>query len=87
MSQFFEVIMLICFGISWPISIVKALRTKIVAGKSPIFMSVVAIGYVSGILFKLTSDQISPVIALYIINFIMVCIDLFLYRRYLPNNR
>ncbi len=87
MSTIFETIMLICFGISWPISIVKAIKTKVVAGKSPLFMSIVIIGYISGVLFKLTSDDISPVIALYILNLVMVCIDLILYYRYLPKKK
>lgn len=84
LNVLFEIIMLVCFGISWPISIIKALRTKVVAGKSPLFMSIVALGYISGILFKLTSETVSPVIALYIVNFFMVSFDLSLYYRYLP---
>ena len=32
----FEALMLICFGLSWPVSILKALRTK-VSGKSPLY--------------------------------------------------
>ena len=44
----FEVGMLLCFGVSWPISIVKALRTKKVVGKSPLFMIVICIGYLCG---------------------------------------
>ena len=35
----FEAIMLICFGAGWPISVAKALRTKVVSGKSPLFMA------------------------------------------------
>jgi len=46
----FEVLMLVCFGLSWPISIAKALRTEKVAGKSPVFMGVICLGYLSGIL-------------------------------------
>lgn len=33
----FEIVMLLCFAASWPFSIVKALRTKVVIGKSPVF--------------------------------------------------
>ena len=51
--SFFELAMLICFGVSWPISISKALRTKVVAGKSPVFMSIVIAGYACGIVHKL----------------------------------
>lgn len=74
----FEVIMLVCFGISWPISIIKALRTRQVAGKSPLFMIIVMTGYASGIVHKLLNAQ-DWVISLYILNLLMVGIDLILY--------
>jgi uncharacterized membrane protein len=82
--SFFEAVMLICFGISWPISIAKALRTKVVAGKSPFFMAIVCCGYLSGILHKLIYD-LNWVIALYCLNAIMVATDLALYLHYAPN--
>jgi hypothetical protein len=77
----FEAGMLVCFGVSWPISIIKALRTKVVDGKSPIFMFIIALGYICGMLHKIfyNFDQI---FLLYVFNFIMVSIDLFLYRKY-----
>jgi len=77
----FEFIMLICFGVSWPISIAKALRTKTVAGKSPLFMMIIMTGYASGIIHKLL-NSFDWVIALYALNFIMVGLDLLLYLRY-----
>lgn len=77
----FETLMLICFGVSWPISIIKALRTKTVAGKSPVFMIIVISGYASGVMHKLLYSQ-DWVIILYVINFILVSIDLFLYFYY-----
>ncbi len=79
----FEAIMLICFGISWPISIAKAVHTKVVAGKSPLFMAVVFIGYASGLAFKVTGT-LDWVTFLYALNMIMVAIDFTLYFRYLP---
>lgn len=77
----FEIVMLVCFGVSWPISIAKALRTKTVTGKSPGFMAVVCLGYMSGMLHKVfyASDW---VIVLYGLNLVMVAIDLGLYFRY-----
>jgi hypothetical protein len=79
----FEALMLICFGVSWPISIAKALRTKVVAGKSPVFMIVLIIGYGCGVTHKIlySPDWIT---GLYALNMIMVSIDLSLYFRYLP---
>ena len=73
--------MLVCFGISWPVSIAKTLRTKVVAGKSPAFMAIVSLGYLSGIVHKLL---FSPdwVTGLYALNLTMVLTDLVLYTRY-----
>lgn len=79
----FEALMLICFGISWPVSIWKALRTRIVAGKSPMFMAIVFLGYLSGIAFKLTGKP-DWVLALYVMNAVLVMTDLLLYFKFLP---
>ena len=79
----FEIIMLTCFGISWPISVLKSIRTHHVTGKSPLFMMLIAIGSVSGALHKYYSD-LDWVIVLYIFNLIMVLLDLALYLRYAP---
>lgn len=73
--------MLLCFGISWPISIAKALRTKTVAGKSPVFMAIVIAGYGFGIIHK-TLYSFNWVIYLYALNLILVAIDMSLYFRY-----
>lgn len=77
----FEAGMLVCFGVSWPISIIKALRTKMVDGKSPIFMIIIALGYVFGMVHKIVYN-FDQVFLLYVFNFVMVSIDLFLYRKY-----
>ena len=79
----FEILMLACFGISWPISIAKSLKTKNVSGKSPLFMTIVCLGYLSGTMHKLIYSY-DWVIILYILNFLLVAIDLFLYFRYIP---
>jgi len=79
----FEAIMLLCFGISWPISIAKSLRTKRVSGKSPMFMTVVCIGYMSGVIHKIVFS-FDWVIVLYAANMLMVAFDIYLYFHYLP---
>jgi hypothetical protein len=80
----FEAFMLLCFGVSWPLSIAKALRTKVVEGKSPLFMTVIGIGYLSGIIHKVLFS-FDWIILLYALNMTMVAIDLGLYFRYLPS--
>lgn len=79
--SFLEIGMLICFGISWPISIIKSLKTRKVTGKSPLFMGIVALGYISGTLHKIFF-AFDAVIFLYIFNFLMVSTDLVLYYRF-----
>lgn len=74
----FELMMLICFGVSWPISVLKSLRTKSTAGKSLLFMIIILIGYIFGILHKILYS-FDFVIYAYIFNFIMVSVDVALY--------
>ena len=82
----FEIAMLVLFGVSWPISIAKALRTKKVEGKSPLFMGLISLGYLCGILHKVTA-AFDWVTGLYALNLAMILIDLSLYFRYLPRHR
>ena len=79
--SFFEATMLICFGISWPVSIAKALRTKVVAGKSPLFMAIVCLGYLCGVVHK-ALYSFDWIIALYAVNLVLVAVDLSLYFLY-----
>ncbi len=74
----FEILMLVCFGLSWPISIAKVLRTRQVGGKSPVFLTIICLGYLSGIVHKI---MYSPdwVIVFYVMNLVLVGIDLTLY--------
>jgi len=81
----FEIIMLVCFGFSWPVSIAKALRTKVVRGKSPFFLGLILIGYVAGMTHKYLYAHGDPVIWLYAVNFLLVATDLSLYIRYRKN--
>lgn len=77
----FEAIMLICFGLSWPVSIAKTLRTKTVAGKSPLFLSLLCVGYICGIIHKVLYAP-DWIILLYGLNLCMIAADLFLYFKY-----
>ena len=78
---FFETIMLICFGLSWPISVYKSIRSRSTKGKSAFFIVAIIIGYISGIIGKIVNGQISYVLILYCINLCVVSVDLGLYLR------
>ena len=76
-----EVLFLLCFACSWPFSIAKSLRTKVVTGKSPVFMGLIILGYIFGIVHKLAHNN-DVVIYLYAFNALMVATDLILYFYY-----
>lgn len=81
-----EVLFLVCFAISWPVSIAKSLRTKVVIGKSPLFMSLIILGYIFGIIHKFLYSK-NIVVFLYMFNALLVSTDLFLYYLYIGKNR
>ena len=80
MNSFFEVVMLVCFGAAWPVSIYKSYVARTTAGKSVVFLVIIEIGYLAGICFKLTGT-LDYVIGLYVLNALMVLVDIALYWR------
>lgn len=73
--------MIICFGLSWPMSIYRTLKVKQVTGKSVIFLWFVFVGYIAGIFHKIV-NSFDWVIVIYSMNACMVFIDIFLYYVY-----
>jgi hypothetical protein len=82
----FEAIMLISFGLAWPLNIYKSWRTRSAAGKNVWFLYVVALGYAAGIINKILYDP-DIVLYLYVLNLTMVCTDTVLYYRNLRLDR
>ncbi len=80
MLSIFEVGMLLCFGFAWPTNIIKSLKSKSTGGKSPMFLVIILVGYIFGIIHKITYSR-DIVLVLYILNLLMVSIDLSLYFR------
>ena len=85
MAEILEVCMVLCFGISWPASIIKSYRARTAKGKSLLFIVMIGIGYVCGIAAKLfhfaaTGDLRYPIF-FYILNLLMISTELVLYFR------
>lgn len=81
-----EALMIVCFGLSWPMSIIKAYKARTAKGTSIFFMSFIELGYVCGIISKLilnSWDSWVKILAFvfYIINLVMVGIGICLYIR------
>ncbi len=79
MVTVFESLMLICFGISWPIAVWKSYTSRSTKGKSIIFMGAIIFGYICGICGKILGGNINYVLALYILNLCFVSVDFALY--------
>lgn len=86
MSEFLEIIMIVSFGASWPFNVAKSIKTRSTKGKSLLFLCLIDLGYVAGIVSKLTNQsymaQFSEkwyVLFFYVLNLIMVTCDLILY--------
>ncbi len=89
MAQFLEMMMMVFFGISWPINIVKDLRSRTAKGKSLGFGVFVVLGYTCGLAGKILSGNITYVVFFYVLNTVMVSIDfaLTLRNHYLDKQR
>ncbi len=81
MSQLLETIMLICFGLSWPINVYKAYKARTAAGTSPLFILLIITGYVAGIAAKIIMGQINFVLVVYFLNLVIVLFNLAVYFR------
>lgn len=73
--MFFEAMMMICFGASWPFAIIKTIKVKNPAGKSYLFMVLILLGYISGCIYKLT-HHMNIVFYLYAFNGLLVAADM-----------
>lgn len=81
MSSILETAMLVCFGFSWPLNVVKAYRAKTAKGTSLPFILLIITGYVAGISAKLISGQTNYVLIAYMLNLIIVSINVLVYFR------
>ena len=80
MPQLLETLMLVLFGISWPINILKSYKVRTARGKSVVFLFIVLLGYLCGLAAKIVST-VNYVCVFYAINSIMVTVDILIYFR------
>ena len=78
MAQLCEVLMLVCFGISWPFNIAKSLKSRTAKGKSVAFELCIIIGYVCGLAGKFIGGNVTYVVIVYVLDLLMVTTDLIL---------
>ena len=88
MAEFLEVVMVVSFGASWPLNVMKSYKARTTKGKSLPFLCLIFFGYIAGIASKLLNEAYMASIAskwyvlfFYVLNLIMVGVDLCLYIR------
>lgn len=81
MESILETVMLVCFGFSWPLNVIKAYRAKTAKGTSLPFILLIITGYIAGISAKLISGQINYVLIAYILNLAIVSLNVIVYFR------
>ena len=89
MINLLEALMIICFGLSWPVSIYKSYTSRTAKGKSLGFELIIWVGYILGIIRKFlqlaqggTFDGMFWLgFVFYFINITEVTIDIILYFR------
>ncbi len=81
MSSIFETIMLICFGLSWPINVIKAYQARTAKSTSLPFILLILAGYVAGIIAKLITHQVNYVLLVYLLNLAIVLLNIVVYFR------
>ncbi len=86
MPETLEIVMLLCFGASWPINAVKSYKARTTKGKSIFFLLLIELGYIAGIAAKLLNPAFDfatkwYVLFFYVLNFLMVAVDVALYFR------
>ncbi len=94
MPEIFEIGMLVCFGASWPMNVIKSWKARTTKGKSLAFVCLILLGYVAGIISKLINPVYMAsfsekwyVLFFYVLNFCMVGVDFCLYFRNLKLDR
>ncbi|MBE6957545.1 MAG: hypothetical protein E7447_00130 [Ruminococcaceae bacterium] len=88
MSEILEVVMIVSFGASWPMNVIKSWKARTAKGKSLAFLCLILFGYVAGITGKFLNEAYMAdfaekwyVLFFYFLNLIMVGTDLILYFR------
>ena len=88
MAEILEIVMIVSFGASWPMNVIKSYKAKTTKGKSIAFLCLIFFGYIAGIASKFSNAAYMAafsekwyVLFFYVLNFVMVSADLALYYR------
>ena len=81
-AEILEILMVVCFGCSWPMNVRKSYLARTTKGKSLGFLIMICIGYVCGIASKIIGGSFKwYVMFFYVLNLFMVSLDVAMYAR------
>ncbi len=81
-AEILEILMVVCFGFSWPMNVIKSYHARTTKGKSLGFLLMICIGYVFGIASKIIGGSYKwYVMFFYVLNLCMVSLDVAMYAR------
>ena len=81
MPEILETLMLICFGMSWPMNVYRNYKARTARGMSLLFILLIISGYVACIGAKILTGNFTYVLAVYVLNLLFVSINLLVYVR------
>ncbi len=81
LAPIFESLMLICFGFSWPLNVLKAYKARTAKGTSLPFILLIITGYIAGIIAKFLNHSVGYVLVVYFLNLAIVTTNLMVYFR------
>ena len=81
MAAVLEAIMLLCFGLSWPINAIKAWRARTAKATSPAFLALITFGYMAGIAAKFVGHNVNWVLGVYVFNLMALIVNDLIYLR------
>ena len=89
MAELLEILMIVSFGVSWPINLRKLIKAKSTKGVSLAFYFLVFFGYCAGIASKFINESYMAnfaskwyVLVFYFFNLIVVGLNIIVYFRY-----
>lgn len=88
MAELLEIVMILSFGASWPMNVIKSYKARTAKGKSLAFLCLIFFGYIAGIISKFVNQNYMAsfsekwyVLFFYFLNLFMVGADLIIYFR------
>lgn len=81
MASILEALMLLSFGLSWPINAYNAWQARTTRGTSPIFLALITFGYIAGIAAKFVGHNVNWVLGVYIFNLVALIANDLIYLR------